>query len=484
MSKTKIYRSLGLGLIGTAGAALLGRWFAGRAVKRALYRFMTDTYDENLWEVISAGIRTSPQVILETNLRSERGKTINRPIGGPKRFPDFSGLMFNVAQLSTLPVPGDVPVETSVVLGKRAARPLKLDIPIIVSAMAYGLSLSEKAKIALAKGATLAGTATNTGEGPFLASERKAARRLIIQYNRGSWNKDPEILRQADMIEIQIGQGARAGTGHVEKYREMDNEVRKRFGLRPGQDVVINARMPGLASPGQLVKIVSDLREMTGGVPIGVKIAAGNSLEEDLAFILEAGADVIAIDGAQGGTGGSLPILQDDFGLPTLYALCRAARFLEGRGVKNRVSLIISGGLKTPGDYLKALALGADAVAIGTTALFAMTHTQVLKALPFEPPVQVVYQSGRYKGRLEVEKGARHLANYLVSCAGEMKEAARALGKTALSQVSRDDLLALDRTTAEIAGVPCGMNHCYTENLSRNSGPWGLSPHFNLDGIN
>lgn len=213
----KNFRIRGLGLLGVAGAALLGRWLLGRSARQAISKFMTEPYDENLWEVISAGTRTTPHVILETNLRAEKGEAILRPIGGPKKFPDFGGLMFNVAQLATLPTPEDVPVKTSVVLGKRAARPLKLDIPIIVSAMAYGFGLSEKAKIALARGAALAGTATNTGEGPFLPSERKAARKLIIQYNRGTWGKDPEILRQADMIEIQLGQGAQAGIGHVFK---------------------------------------------------------------------------------------------------------------------------------------------------------------------------------------------------------------------------------------------------------------------------
>lgn len=452
----KNFGSLGLGLLGATGAALLGRSLLGRAARQTISKFMTEAYDENLWEVFSAGARTTPQVILETNLRAEKGESLLRPIGGPKKFPDFSGLMFNVAQLATLPTSEDVPVKTSVVLGKRAARPLKLDIPIIVSAMAYGFILSEKAKVALARGASLAGTATNTGEGPFLPSERKAARHLIIQYNRGTWSKEPEILRQADMIEIQLGQGARAGIGNVVKSKEIDNEVRKRLGLAPGQDAVTHGRQPGMSSPDQLVGIVSKLRKITGGVPIGVKIAAGNALEEDLAYILEAEADVVTIDGAQGATGHSLPILQDDFGLPTLYALCRASRFLEKQGMKDQVSLIISGGLKTPGDYLKALALGADAVAIGSMALFAVTHTQVLEALPFEPPIQVIYQNGRYKDKFDVEKGARHLANYLVSCTEEMKEAARALGKTRLSQVSKDDLFALDAKTAEIAGVPYG----------------------------
>ncbi|MCL6635941.1 MAG: FMN-binding glutamate synthase family protein, partial [Peptococcaceae bacterium] len=361
---------------------------------------------------------------------------------------------FNVAQLATLPTPEDVPVDASVVLGKRAARPMQIEIPIIVSGMAYGFVLSEKAKIALARGASMAGTATNTGQGPFLQSEREAARLLILQYNRGSWCKEPEILRQADMVEIQLGQAARGGVGDIVKAKEIDSEVRMRLGLPSGRDVVTHARLPGMSSPGQLGGIVSSLREITGGVPIAVKIAAGNSLEEDLAYILEAGADVIVVDGSPGGSGGTAPILQDDFCLPTLFALCRTVRFLEKEGAKEQVDLVISGGLKTPGDYLKALALGADAVAIGSMALFAVTHTQVLEALPFEPPIQVVYQNGRYKDRFDVEKGARHLANYLISCTEEMKEAVRALGKTRISQVSRDDLFALDAKTARIAGVP------------------------------
>ncbi|MCL4441358.1 MAG: FMN-binding glutamate synthase family protein, partial [Firmicutes bacterium] len=457
-SMVKNFRWVGLGLFGAAGAAKLGRWLLGRAARETINKIMTEPYHKNLWEVVSAGSRATPQVIVETNLRAQEGQKIMRPLGGPKKFPDFSGLMFNVAQLASFPTSEDVPVDASVVLGKRAARPMRLEIPIIISGMAYGFVLSEKAKIALARGASLAGTATNTGQGPFLQSERNAAKHLILQYNRGSWCKEPKILRQADMIEIQLGHAARAGIGQILKSKEIDNEVRKRLGIAPSQDIVTHSRQPGISSPEELGKIVSELREITKGVPIGVKIAAGNSLEEDLAYILEAQADIITIDGSPGGSGGSLPILQDDFCLPTLYALCRASRFLKRQGVKEQVDLIISGGLKTPGDYLKALALGADAVAIGSIALFAVTHTQVLKALPFEPPIEVVYQNGAYKNKFDVKKGAKHLSNYLFSSTEEMKEAARAMGKTALGQVSKDDLFALDGKTAEIAGVPYGGN--------------------------
>lgn len=450
----KIIGALGIGLVGALGTAKLGRWLAGRAGRQAIKKFMTEPYDKNLWEVISAGARTTPQIIVETNLRAQTGNKVLRPIGGPKKFPDFSGLMFNVAQLATLPTSEDVEVKTSVVLGKKANKPLELDIPIIISGMSYGFILSEKAKIALARGSALAGTATNTGQGPFLPSERRAARHLILQYNRGSWSKEQEVLRQADLIEIQLGHASRAGIGDTVKYRDLDPELRKRLSLKPGQDAVSHSCQPGMSAPEQLADIVRKLRRTTKGVPIAVKIAAGNSLEEDLEFILEAGVDVITIDGKPGGSGGSLPILQDDFGLPTLYALCRAVDFLERQQVKDQVQLIISGGLYTPGDYLKALALGADTVAIGSIALFAMAHTQVLEALPFEPPIQIVYHDGSFKDKFDVEKGARHLANYLKSCVEEMKEGVRALGKTGIDQLSKDDLFALDRKTAEIAGVP------------------------------
>lgn len=459
MARKKGERKFPLGLLGagiiTAGTALAGRWLAGRVIKNISTRFMTEPYKENLWEVFSAGSRTTPQVV-ETNLRAELGRKIKRPIGGPKRFPDFSGIMFNVAQLDTFPTSEEREVDTSVVLGRYARKPLRLDIPILVSGMAYGFALSEKARIALARGTAMAGTALNTGYGPYLAEERKAAKYLIMQYNRGNWSREPEILKKADMIEIQLGQGAMGGIGEVFKQETMDRKMIRLLGLKPGENAVLHARLPEISAPGQLGNLVEELRAITGGVPIGVKIAAGNDLERDMAHILEAGAEFITIDGAEGGSSGSLPILEDDFGLPTLYALCRAVEFLEQQQVRDEISLIISGGLKTPGNYLKALALGADAVAIGTMALFAMGHTQVFRALPFEPPIEVVFQGGKYKDKLDVEKGAGNLAGYLLSSVEEMKEAVRALGKDSISSVDKSDLFALDRQTAEIAGIPLG----------------------------
>ncbi|MBE3573375.1 MAG: FMN-binding glutamate synthase family protein [Moorella humiferrea] len=453
-------------VLGSAGLTLLGLWFLRRPLLNRWHDFflqtiMTEPYDENLWEFVSASTRTGLQKIVETNLRAHHGKIIQRPFGSPWRSPGTEDLIFNLAQLAKLPVEGSVPVDTKVTLGPRAKRPLQISMPIIVSGMAYGLALSEKTKVALARGAALAGTASNTGEGPMLPSERRAARFLIVQYTRNGLNHQPEILKQADMIEIQLGQAAIGGLGHRTEYNELPPLGRRLIGLKPGQAVVTYARMPGMNNPRKdLPRLVTRLRRLSDGVPVGVKIGAGNDLERDLEILLEADVDFIAIDGAGAASKGSPPIIQDDFGVPTVYAVNRAAAYLKKQGVKNRVSLIAGGGLVTPGDFLKVLALGADAVYIGTIALFALTHTQVLKALPWEPPVDVVFATGRYQNRLDVEKAAQNLANFLRACNAEIMEGVRALGKKAVRQVNKTDLAALDPVTARELGIPLASRPC------------------------
>ncbi|HEX6972198.1 MAG TPA: FMN-binding glutamate synthase family protein, partial [Limnochordia bacterium] len=366
----------------------------------------------------------------------------------------FARLMFDARSLYRFPLPEDEPIRTDVVLGPLAGRPLRTAIPLLITGMAYGFALSEQAKIALAKGAAAVGTATNTGEGPYLESERKAARYLIVQYCRGEIERPREVLEKADMIEIQLGQGAVAALGRVRRPPEVDARLSRALGLPPGKRSVSHARFPHMHRPEDLADLVASLRQVTNGVPIGVKLPAGQHLEEELAVAVEAGVDVIALDGADGATKGSPPLLQDDFGLPTLHALCRAARYFEEHDLRGKVSLIISGGLFTPGDFLKALALGADAIYVGTIALWALTHTQVWHALPWEPPTQVVFYRGKHAHRLDVDRAALHLKNFLTSCVEEMKEGARALGKRALADVSREDLFALDKGTAELCGVP------------------------------
>ncbi len=414
---------------------------------------MTDPYEENLLELYSAGKRMGLQNIMELNLRSEYGLVPWRPFGSNLKFSGFEELMFDVAQLHRLTVGQDVPVDLQVTIGPRAEKPLRLDIPVLIGGMAYGLALSDKAKIALARGASLAGTATNSGIGPFLQQERDNAKKFILQYNRGFWSKDPDILRQADAIEIQVGQGSMAGLGRTMPAKDIDRELQEAFPIPPGRDAVIKAHHAEIKKPFDFIRLVEKIRQQVDGVPVGVKLAAGKSMELDLKLALEAGVDFITVCGAQAGTHATPPSIADSYALPTLLALVRARKFLEQQNAIGKVSLIIDGGFSEPGEMLKALALGADAVSIGTAAIFAISHTQVLKALPWEPPTQLVWYNALHSDKYDENKGAQNLANYLNACTLEMADGLRIIGKTSLHCLSSRDLIALSKTMAEMTGV-------------------------------
>ncbi|MGI6038006.1 MAG: FMN-binding glutamate synthase family protein [Limnochordia bacterium] len=423
----------------------------GAIIKDIGNRLVKDPYVENLWELISATKRVSPQTLIENSLRSECGQPLKRPLGSPKRIIDFDGLVFNIAQMATEPYGGIV--DTSVVIGPQAQHPLKLQTPLMVSGMAYGLALSQRAKLALAKGAAAAGTATNSGESGFWMRERKATRYYIVQYHRGQWNKNLDWCKYADMLEIQIGQGASAGTPHVSKGKDLKGSAQRFLGLNKGENAFIAAGHDMVDKPADLRALVDLLREKGGGVPVGIKMGGSNQLEEDMEIAVEAGVDFIALDGGEAATVGSEPILQDGFGLPTLIALSRGARFLEERGLKGRISLIIGGGLYHPEHFLKAMALGADGIYLGSVCLFAIAHQQIFLPLPWEPPTTLVYYTGRYKKRLNVKKAAQGLTNFLKACTAEMAIGVQALGKDSLRAVDKHDLVCLDERTAQITGV-------------------------------
>ncbi|NLO89115.1 MAG: FMN-binding glutamate synthase family protein, partial [Clostridia bacterium] len=390
------FKKLGLSALLLGGGFLLSKKAIDYLGDKITFSLITRKYDDNLWELTIATQRMTPHVLIENELRSHTNTYIERPIGTKRRFGYWEKILFNMAQLETLPTPDEVEVDTTTVIGPIARKPLVLKIPILIGGMAYGLALTEAYKIAYAKAATRVGTATNTGLGPFLESERKAADKLIIQYPRGSWNKEEKILKQGDAIEIQFGQGANAGKGRTTKAKYINDELRKRLGLKEGQDAVTNNRLNEATNPKDLKSLVEYLRRLTGGVPIGAKIGAGKFLEEDLKILLQAGVDFISIDGAEAGTHKAFPILEDDFGLPTLIALSRAVKFWEKHNLKNKVTLLVGGGLASPGDCLKALALGADAVYLGTAVLIAATHDQIAKVTPFFPPTQLAYETGKY----------------------------------------------------------------------------------------
>ena len=447
---------ISLAIVGILGLVLL-RPVINLVADSFIKRLMKDPYPENIGEMYNVFAKVGVQNVFESDLRGTTGEPLQRPFGTSKHFSQWDKLLLNPVYLSRQPVVEAVAIDTKVVLGPQAKRPMEIGIPILIAGMGYGFGVSLKAKIALAKGADLVNTATNTGIGPFLPEERKHTKRLIIQYHRGGWGKEEEVLRQANAVEIQLGYGALGSAPVTLKPPDISPEFRDYLNLRPDQSLTLGAVFPGLNNGADLAKLVERLRVVTNGVPIGVKIGATHFLEKELEIITGAKVDFLTIDGAEAGINFGPGILADDTGLPTLPALCRTVDFLKKKGVRGKVSLIVSGGLVTPGQFLKALALGADAVAIGTIALVALAHTQNVKVLPWEPPTELLYERGKSKQKLSVDNGAKNVANFLKSCDQEIVMAMRSLGRTSLAQLSSGDLCALSPEMAEMTGTELGL---------------------------
>lgn len=437
--------------VGVISVLLGAEPLINKLVGRITGRIMGDgKMDENLAELFTASVGRHPRVLLETALRAERGKAISRPLYTTKRFLHFDDLMFIPAQLAKLPTGENERIDLTTVIGPRARRPLKLDLPVYITGMAFGLSLSDRCKIALAKGAAAVGTATNSGEGGFFRPEREHAKHYILQYTRGGWPSDPEILRQADAIEIQAGQGAQAGSPQSTAAWQLTDEERKALGLPREQEALIHSRFPGVDRPADFRVLVERIRSQVDGIPVGIKIAAGHHLEADLRVALDAGVDFVTVDGAQASSHSAQPILLDDFGIPSVMALCRAARVLEGTGV----SLVVSGGFMTPGEILKALALGADAVAVGAAPVMAAVHAQWTKIAPFEPPTTLVWHDGKHRDKFDPDEGARDVANWFRAVADELVTGVRCVGRHSVHEVDQRDLCAMTREIAEVTGIP------------------------------
>lgn len=394
----------------------------------------------------------------EANLRAETGKPLDRPYGSKRGILSFQQIQFNPRYLSKTPINPNGDTNTEVILGPMAKKPLHLKIPFVIGGMAYGSGYSLEAKIALAKAATMAGIAANSGNGPFVPEERFYADKFILQYPRGFWSKDESILKQADMIVIALGHSARGSAPVRINGKKITPEVAARYGTIPGMDVLMEARLPEVETEAQWQALIRHLKEVTGGVPIGVKFGASQYLENEMKIFIDGGVDVLLFDGTEGGTHGGMPLFMDDMGLPVLPALCRAARFIRDRHLEDKVSLVVGGGLVTPGDFAKCLALGANAVLIGTITALTQSHTQTTKTVPWEPPTGLLYNDGKEKNKYDPDQGAKHLYNYFRSCVEEMKLLATVLGKNNLKELNRSDLVALDPLFAQIAEVEYAGN--------------------------
>ncbi len=438
---------------------LLENWlraFTNETADKTLTRIIKDQYIENIFEMVPAIKKVGPINLVELAMRAVHGTPVPRPLGSPMHFSPWEELLFNPVHLFRVPTPENEQIQKSVTIGPRAKKPLTISIPIMIAAMSFGGALSKNAKIALAKAATMAGTATNSGEAGLLKEERENAQLFIGQYNRGGWMNTPEKYKQLDAIEIQLGQGAQGSASQKTKAKNIGEDYQEVYDLQDGEDSVIHSRMPGVNNKDDFINLVRRLKEETGGVPVGLKIAATHHLEKELQIGLEAEVDFVTLDGAEGGTHGGSPTLQDDVGLPTLFAVTRGAQFLAQKNASQNVSLIATGGLVTPGQMLKAIALGADAVYIGTAAIMALVSEQIVEATPFEPPTSLVVYTGKMTDSLDIEKGANSLNQYLTACVKEMEQVIMSLGKKSVNELDKTDLTTFDPFIAKAIGVDFG----------------------------
>ena len=364
--------------------------------------------------------------------------------------PGWEDILILGAQLDPLPLSERAPVSLKTTIGKTADRPMVLDMPVYVSHMSFG-ALSREAKIALAKGSARARTATCSGEGGILPEEKAAAYRYIFEYVPNLYSVTDENLRSADAVEIKIGQGTKPGMGGHLPGAKVTPEIAAVRGKPQGKDIVSPSLFPGVRTADDLRRLVGSLRERSRGRPIGIKIAAGH-IESDLAVCVYAGADFITVDGRGGATGSSPAFVRDATGVPTIYALSRARRFLDETGAK--ADLVITGGLRVPSDFAKALAMGADAVAIASAAMVAAACRQYRVCHTGRCPVGMATQDPGLRKRLDVGEAADRVANFLICSAEELRTFGRITGHDDIHGLSRTDLCTVNREISEYADIP------------------------------
>jgi len=364
--------------------------------------------------------------------------------------PPWDDIQILPAQLATKPLPEDVAVGTELVLGPNANRPLRLEIPIFVSDMSFG-ALSEEAKRALAGGAERAGTAIASGEGGMLPEEQAANSRYLFELGSAKFGYSEELLRKVQAFHFKAGQAAKTGTGGHLPGNKVTATIARVRNLPEGQPAVSPPAFPDLTTPDDFRRFADRVRELSGGIPVGMKLSAQH-IEEDIEFALEAGVDYIILDGRGGATGASPLIFRDHTSVPTIPALARARRFLDRQG-RSDVTLIITGGLRTPADFVKALCLGADGIAIANAAIQAMGCVAARICHTNNCPSGVATQKEELRARLDVEESSARLARFLTASVELMSVMARACGHTHLRQFNRNDVTTWKREMAELSGI-------------------------------
>ncbi|WP_217627926.1 FMN-binding glutamate synthase family protein [Bacillus solimangrovi] len=394
------------------------------------------------------------QYLLESGLRASSGKALSRPFGSMKKWQDFEEILFIPAQTSPSPINSDQNVDISVTIGPKAKKPMKIDMPLIIGGLSYGIHVTEQVKVALAQASANVKTAINSGEGPFLPEEQKAAGKYILQYSKTTWAKERNELEKADMIEIKFGQAGFAAMGYEINQKDIEGRASELMKIKEGEKAVVHDNFFDNPTVQDFKELVEELRNVAGGVPVGAKILAGGKIEEELDFLLDIGVDYIAIDGVQVINHHAPAITHDNFGIPTLHGLIRTVRHLEKRGARETVSVICSSGLSSPGDYLKACAIGADAVYLDASIVYLLVQEQMFKSHPWKTPSELTSYNGKYKEKFDAEKGTVSVSNYLTSAAKEMQLGLRALGKSSLNELTIKDLVCSNEQTANQLHIP------------------------------
>ncbi|MEM7101872.1 MAG: glutamate synthase-related protein [Bacteroidota bacterium] len=364
--------------------------------------------------------------------------------------PKWDDIQLLPAQMAQKPLLDEEPVATKVVIGPNAKKPLELDIPIFVSDMSFG-SLSWEAKVALAKGAEMAGTGICSGEGGMLTDEQESNSRYFYELASAQFGFSWDKLQKVQAFHFKGGQGAKVGTGGHLPGHKVTEEIAKVRGLEVGQPAISPATFKELRTLNDFRNFTDTIRNETGGIPVGYKLAASR-IEDDIDFALDAGADYIILDGRGGGTGAAPTVLRDHICVPTIPALARARNHLDKRGADG-VSLIITGGLRIAPDFAKALALGADAIAVANSALQAIGCLGMRACHTNNCPVGIATQKPNLRSRLDVEQSAQQLYNYLNAVNELIKVLARACGHDDISKFSKKDITTFSYEMHKLSGV-------------------------------
>jgi glutamate synthase domain-containing protein 2 len=367
--------------------------------------------------------------------------------------PKWEQIQLLTAQLHKVPLLDEDPVGTDVVIGPSADKPLVLDRPLFVSDMSFG-ALSEEAKVTLAMGAEMAGTGICSGEGGMLPEEQGANSRYLYELASARFGYSMDKIQKCQAFHFKCGQGAKTGTGGHLPGNKVKGRIAEVRGLKEGEAAISPPRFPDWETVDDYRRFAAEVREATGGIPIGVKLSAQH-IERDIEAALQIGVDYIILDGRGGGTGAAPLIFRDNISVPTIPALARARRYLDHKG-RSDVSLVITGGLRLPADFIKALALGADAIAVSNSAIQAIGCLGMRACHTNNCPVGIATQKPHLRQRLKIEKGAEQLNNFFRASTELMQVMARACGHDHLNKFCIDDLTTWDREMAHLTGIAYG----------------------------